>query len=131
MPITPEQRANLQGLRLRLLDLHKLLLDRERGIYEAEHGSLGSPGEYLALVLNNDQFEWLRQMSGIIVEMDELVSPRTKTGAEDVAAVLASVRNLLLLKEEGDDYQRRYYQAIQESPDIVIAHCKAEKLLQV
>ena len=131
MPIAPEQRANLQSLRLRLLDLHKLLLDRERGIYEAEHGALGSPGEYLGLVLSHAQFEWLRQMSGIIVEMDELLSPRTKTGPEDLAATLGAVRKLLVFDEEGNDYQRRYYQAIQDSPDIVIAHCKAEKLLGV
>jgi hypothetical protein len=125
-----EQRTNLQAIRLRLLELHKVLLDHVRAAYERENGMIGSPGEYLQLVLNHEQFAWLRTLSGLIVEFDELVSPRTKTGPEDAAALVTSTRGFLVLNENGTDYQQKYWAAIQESPDVVIAHCKAEKLLQ-
>ncbi|MDQ6679164.1 MAG: hypothetical protein M3Z09_17925 [Acidobacteriota bacterium] len=129
MPLPAGQRSRIQALRLELLDLHKLLLDRERGLYEKSHEAIGSPGEFLSLVLNHPQFEWLRQLSGVIVELDELLSLRTKSGPEEAAAVLATVEPMLRLKEDGTDFERRYFAAIQDSPGVVIAHCKAEKLL--
>lgn len=129
MPLEPGYRTRIGAARLALLDLHKLLLDRERGLYEREHESIGSPGEFLSLVLENPQFAWLRQLSGVIVEMDELLSIRTKQGHAEADAVLLRTRELLQIREHGTDYQQRYYAAIQDSPDIVIAHCKAEQLL--
>ncbi len=129
MPLPADQRSSIQALRLELLDLHKLLLDRERGLYEKEHEAIGSPGEFLNLVLTHPQFEWLRQLSGVIVELDELLSLRTRSGPDEAAAVLATIAPMLRLKEDGTNFERRYYAAIQDSTDIVIAHCKAEKLL--
>ncbi len=129
MPLEPGYRTRIAAIRLALLDLHKLLLDRERGLYERKHESIGSPGEFLLLVIENPQFAWLRQLSGVIVEMDELLSVRTKSGPAEADAVLVSARTLLQIREHGTDYHQRYYAAIQDSPDIVIAHCKAERLL--
>lgn len=129
MSIPPELVDRLKSIRLSMLDLHKLLLDRERAAYEKEHGPIASPGDYLGLVLGHTQFEWLRQMSGAIVELDELISVRTKSGPVEAAATIESLGGMLTLDENGTDFQRRYYIAIQESPDIVIAHCRAERLL--
>ena len=127
MALSTELRARVAGVRLALLDLHKLLLDRERAIYEKSHEAIGSPGEFLSLVLENAQFVWLRKLSGVIVEMDELLSLRTKSGDTEAEAAIAGARGLLRLRENGDDFESRYYAAVQESPDIVIAHCKAER----
>ena len=128
MALRTELRAQVAAIRMALLDLHKLLLDREREIYERSHEAIGSPGEFLALVLENAQFAWLRKLSGVIVEMDELLSIRTKSGDAEAEAVIAGAREMLRLREDGGDFEARYYAAIQESPDIVIAHCKAERL---
>jgi hypothetical protein len=68
-------------------------------------------------------------MSGVIVEMDELLSPRSKQGEEEAAAALAAVKQLLVLDENGDEYQKQYYAAVQESPDVLIEHVKATRLL--
>ena len=129
MALSPELRTQIQKIRFALLDLHKLLLDRERALYEQQHDAIGSPGEYLALVLESPQFAWLRKLSGLIVEMDELIATRTKLGDPEATAALASVRSMLRLNEHGTEYQKRYYAAVQDSPDVVIAHCKTEKLL--
>jgi hypothetical protein len=128
MPFSDAERTDLQGIRLSLLDLHKALLDEVRAAYEGEYGPIGSPGEFLSLVLNHERFAWLRTLSGVIVEFDELVSPRTKSGPVEAAALLQVARELLVLDETGNDYQRKYWAAVQESPDVLIAHCKAEKL---
>jgi len=129
MTIRAEQREHLKVVRLALLDLHKALLDLEREYYEKEHGELGSPGEYLQLVIGHPQFDWLKKMSGIIVDPHELLSPRTKQGADEADATLAAVHQLLVLDEHGDDYQKRYYAAVQESPDVLIEHVKATRIL--
>jgi hypothetical protein len=130
MPITAEQRETMKPVRLLLLDLHKSLLDLEREYYEKEHGEIKTPGEYLQLVLGHPQFEWLRKLSGLIVEMDELLSLRSKLGPDEAAATMATLRTLLVLDENGDDYQRRYYAAVQESPDVLIWHVKVTRLLE-
>ena len=129
MAIETDLRERIKAIRMRLLDLHKLLLDRERGVYERAHGNIGSPGEYLQLVLEHEQFAWLRRLSGVIVEMDELIRLRTASGAAEAEATLRSARQILQLQEHGTDYEQRYWAAIQNSPDIVIAHCQAEKAL--
>jgi hypothetical protein len=125
-----ERRELLKLVRLQLLDLHKLLLDRERGVYENANGAVPSPGRFLQVVINDEQFEWLRQLSGLIVQMDEMLSRRSTATDEDVSIVLKQVAQLLVVKEQGSDFQRRYYVAIQESPDVVIAQCRIERLLE-
>lgn len=129
MPISDDQRDSLKAIRIALLDLHKALLDLEREYYEKEHGEIKSPGEYLQLVIGHPQFDWLHKLSGIIVEMDELISPRTKQGPEEATSAIETARSLLVLDENGNDYQRRYWAAVQESPDVLIQHVKAGKLL--
>jgi hypothetical protein len=129
MPFPPEQTEKLKSIRLSLLELHKLLLDRERSLYEKDHGPIASTAEYLKLVLGDGQFEWLRRLSGVIVEIDEMISIRTKSGPTEAEATLETLRALMTLDENGTDFQRRYYAAVQDSPDIVIAHCRAERLL--
>jgi hypothetical protein len=129
MPITAEQREFLKPLRLTLLDLHKALLDLEKEYYEKDNGEIKSTGEYLQLVIGHPQFDWLKKLSGIIVEMDELLSPRSKQEPAEADSAVAAVKELLILDENGTDYQKRYYAAVQESPDVLIEHVKATRLL--
>jgi hypothetical protein len=129
MPIAGEQRESLKTLRVALLDLHKALLDLEKEYYEKEFGEIKSPGEYLQLVINHPQFDWLKKLSGIIVEMDELLSPRSKQGEDEATSAVATVKELLILDEHGTDYQKRYWAAVQEAPDVLIEHVKATRLL--
>ncbi len=128
--MSDEQRETLKAVRLQLLDLHKLLLDRERAAYEHANGPVGSPGTFLQIVIGNEQFEWLRQLSGVIVQMDEMLSRRSRATDEDVAAAFKQTEQLLVVRENGDAFQQRYYAAIQDSPDVVIAQCRIEKLLE-
>ena len=119
----------LAQLSPRLLALHKLLLDRQRAEYEAVHGRIGSTGEYLNLVLNHARFEWLRQLSGLIVEIDEILAPRSKYGPDEPAGAISQTRSLLTPSETGSEFQRNYWLAIQESPDVVLLHREIVSLL--
>lgn len=128
-PITAAQRETLLAIRDLLLEQHKYLLDREKEVYEQANGPLASPNEYFNLVLNNPQFEWLRRMSGVIVEIDEALSRRSTADSTAADSLIAEVKLLLVRKEDGDDYQRRYWQSLQDNPDVIITHVKLDRLL--
>lgn len=52
------QHQRLSELRIKLLHLHKLLLETERLTYEQVRGHV-STGELLQLVISHEQFAWL------------------------------------------------------------------------
>jgi hypothetical protein len=130
-PIHAESRELLGKLRGLLLEQHKLLLDRERSEYEKVNGPIGGPGPFLQLVIGDPQFAWLRQVSTMVVEIDEALAPRSKAGQAEADALAGQARRLMRPREEGTDFQKRYYQAVQDSPDVVILQCKVEQLLGI
>ena len=127
-PITAESRELLGKLRNLLLEQHKLLLDRERAEYQKTNGPITGPGPFLALVLGDPHFAWLKQVSTLIVEIDEALSRRSKAEQPVADALTAQAREMMRPRERGSDFQVRYYKAVQESPDIVILQCRIEQL---
>lgn len=130
-PITAGSREQLDKLRDLLLEQHKLLLDCERVAYEKIHHRISGPGVLLNLVINDPHFTWLRQISTLVVEIDEALSRTSKAGQEMADRLTAQAREMMRPDAEGSDFQKRYYCALQESPDIVILQCRIEQLLRV
>jgi trans-aconitate methyltransferase len=120
--MTPEQRQPLEALSRRLLDFHKALLDWERANYETENGRIASPGEFLGLVLDHAQFAWLRQLSGLIVEIDEATAPRSKAPADLAEALLEQTRILLNESPDRGPFQKRLGEALDHSPEAARMH---------
>jgi hypothetical protein len=130
-PIDVISRELLGNLRNLLLEQHKLLLERERSGYEKINGPIGGPGPFLSLVMGHEQFAWLRQISTLIVEIDEALSRRSKADQPIADALIAQARELMKPRQNGTDFQARYYNAVQESPDVVILQCRIEQLLGI
>ena len=108
----------LREIREALLRLHRTLLDWERRGYERVHGRL-SANEFLQVVLHDSEFAWLRPLSESVVRIDDLLAAE---GEPDEDAVLVQVRALASPDSEGTPYAQRYLEAIQQSPDAVLAH---------
>ena len=121
-------RHRLLELRLSLLRLHKVLLDAERAVYESAHGNV-SAGELLRLALGDRQFAWLRALSGLVALIDEALDPREPATAAAVEALLAQTRELLRPSEDGGEFARKYFAALQREPAAVLAHREATLLL--
>ena len=50
-------------------------------------------------------------------------------GAEvDADKVMEHAKNLLRADENGDDFQRRYHRALQDSPEVVMVHAQWKRL---
>ncbi len=131
VPISAATRENLTELRNLLLEQHKLLLDRERASYEKVKGPISGPGAYLGLVMGDPHFAWLKQISTLVVEIDEALARRSTAGQVEAEALATQARDIMRPREHGTDFQKRYYAAIQESPDIVILQCRIEQLLGI
>lgn len=126
-PASESALQRLRDLRRALLRLHKTLLDAERAIYEQARGRV-SNGELLQLVINHEQFAWLRSVSELIVRIDEMLDADEPATAGDADALLAQARALLTPVETGDEFERRYYAALQRDPDAVFAHREVTKI---
>lgn len=129
---TLQQRINrhqlLSELRIKLLRLHKLLLDTERITYEQMQGKV-SQGKLLQLVINDEQFAWLHQISRPILQIDELLQADEPIAKETIATLIEQMRTLLIPNEWGNDFARKYDAALQRNPDVVLAHADVVGML--
>jgi hypothetical protein len=118
-----------QQLHAALLRLHKILLDDERAAYEREHGRI-APAEMLQLVIGDAQFAWLRRISELVVDIDELTESVELDAPSRASDLLAQIRGLLLVPNTEDEFGRKYAAALQRLPDAVLAHKSVSALIQ-
>jgi hypothetical protein len=121
------ERARLRDLSQRLLRLHGLLLNRERRAYEGRHGALPSR-TLLELLLHDEAFAWLRALSGMVARIDELVDAEGPLAQDDVGRVWQDAHRLLK-SDARDAFHDKYRDALQDSPEVVMAHAEVSKIL--
>jgi hypothetical protein len=125
-------RESLRLLRQGLLRLHKTLLDLERRDYERARGRISNSYEFLQLVLKDPWFDWLHRLSELIVQIDETLDTHDtdKPASEaDAGALIERVKTLLAPAETGSQFQKNYFLALQQSPDVVLLHSEIMRLL--
>jgi len=129
--ISDETRESLRALRQGLLRLHKTLLDLERRDYERARGRIGNSYEFLQLVLKDPWFDWLHRLSELIVQIDETLDSHSESPATeaDAKALIERAKALLVPAETGSEFQKNYFLALQQSPDVVLLHSEVVKLL--
>jgi len=125
-------RDALKDLRQALLRLHKTLLDLERRDFERARGRISNSYEFLQLVLKDPWFDWLHRLSELIVQIDEVLDPRESdapTTEEDAKALIERAKTLLAPSESGTEFQKNYFLALQQSPDVVLLHSEVMRML--
>ena len=127
--LTERTKQQLRSMRGVLLSLHKTLLDFERESYERAQGKINNSYEFLNLVMSDPWFAWLRRLSELIVEIDELLASRETPQETTGLALISQAKILLTPLETGDEFQRKYFAAMQESPEVVLAHAEFAKVL--
>ena len=123
-------RQRLVDLRTNLLSLHKVLLDDARAAYELDRGRVGSSANLLQLVINDPWFAWLHSLSELIVRIDEMTGKDAPTTEADATTLVEQVEKLLTASESGDGFQKRYYEALQRQPAVVLAHADVRRTLK-
>ncbi len=120
-------RQKLVALRVALLRIHKSLLDMERREYEKEHGSV-SAGELFRLVVDDPQFSWLHNLSEFVVRIDEALANDEGVTDTDSHVAISLARKIFAPSEVGDGFQKKYFDAIQKDPAVVMEHAELARL---
>ena len=116
----------LVDLRLGLLRLHKALLEMERINFEKLFGRVNR-GELLQLVINHAQFGWLRIISALVVEIDEILNGDEPATLKDFDDLFSQARLLFTSNEE---FKTKYQAALEREPAVVMAHSTVMQVLR-
>jgi hypothetical protein len=128
-PDDPEragQRAALRDLWQHLLPLHRLLIDAARDEYTASIGPVGGPTHLLQLINDDPFFGWLKPMTGLIVEIDEM--SRTDFDRARLDELVGRVRRMFA-GEPSSAFTSRYLPLLQRDVDAAIAHAAIRQSL--
>lgn len=117
----------LPVLRNQLLSLHKLLMNAERAAYEKEGNVIESPMQFLQLLMEHERFAWLRQLSQLVVMMDEAMEEKPPIAKERMDALVGEARHLLMGSDEPGSFAVRYAQMREREAMVAAAHVEISK----
>ena len=108
--------TKLQNLIKLLLDLHKALLDLERENYEKKNGPISNNNEYFGIVINHEDFQWLRKLSEAIALIDE-EAEQDIINAGNIKEISGEIKELLSVDND-DEFSQRYQSALENNRNI-------------
>jgi hypothetical protein len=129
-PEPPGARQRLSALREALLHLHKALLESERISYEASLGQISSPYQFLHLVTNDPWFAWLAPVTRLVAAVDEKLDAKEPLTAAEVELLVREAGALLVATTDGEGFSRHYDEALQRSPDVIMAHAATARIIR-
>ena len=124
------ERQQLTEIKESLLVLHKALIESERIEYERTFGAIDSPNAFLKLLMEDPWFAWLRPVSMIVVTIDEILDSEEPLQAAEVRQVRTKASKLLQASEEGQGFERSYFEALQRTPEVILAHAAVKQSLK-
>ena len=108
---------NLQELSQSLTELHRSLLRREQQRHEQSHGPVPA-ARMLDMAISDPRFAWLRDLSGLIVEVDERLAQDEPIAVAEASAMRARTEERL--GPGRPEVAGRLRDAVQESPEVAI-----------
>jgi hypothetical protein len=117
----------LPKLRNKLLSLHKILMLAERALYEKEGNVIQSPNHFLQLLTSDERFAWLRELSQLIVMIDEAMEEKPPITRERADALLDEAKLLLKGSHQAGAFSKRYAALVQRVPSIAAADAEISK----
>lgn len=84
-------RQDLIDLAKQLRTFHLALLDQVKYAYQAKTGTKPSPFELFNLVLNHEDFQWLRPLSRLMATLDEMIDSKGPLTTNDLRQIESSL----------------------------------------
>lgn len=131
-PSVPINLARHTLLRIRdnLVGLHGALILAEQQSYERLNGPIESVDTLLSLLQSDPWFTWLHPIADMLVRIDCLLEDEScEITPANVEYILREIDGLLYPSVEGDGFERAYYEAMDRSADVVLAHFRIRKLV--
>ena len=107
-----------------LIPLHRALIEATRSDYSFAYGPVEQPTQVFRLVSEHPFFAWLRPITSLIVEIDELASRDFDLHEADTVA-----RRLdqFFGPEADGTFAERYVPILQRDVDVAIGHAEVRK----
>jgi hypothetical protein len=118
--------STVQELAVELRTFHKALLQPARAQYEAQHGPVPGTLQLLQLLVQDPGFAWLRRLSELMADLDEMIDTGAPTDDEQ-GAVRGELEQLL--SPVGGDLWRVVTAALQDHPEVATAYARVRQLL--
>lgn len=123
-------RTAVDDTAMALRELHRGLIQVARAAFEQERGPIGGPGELLNLLMTDPAFAWLRAMSELMADIDELLDAPAEVTPLDGATVRGAVERLISPPEGAENpFSVRYLEALQIDTAVVMTHARVRKAL--
>lgn len=104
------------------------MVDMEREMYEGLHGKQ-TPGQFLNLLLEDEDMAWLRRFSMLIVEIDEMFDLKDGVTPDLIDAHIQKVRELVAMSEADDYFKDKYQYSLQHDANAAGLHSQLKTLL--
>jgi len=125
-PARAEMRAALRELSQHLLPLHRALIESARGDYALMMAPVTGPGHLLQLLNDDPFFAWLKPLTSLIVDIDEMA--RVDFTPADFDAIAARVDRFFGNTPDAE-FGAQYVPLLQRDVDVAIAHAALRQVL--
>ena len=95
-----------------------------------DRGRVPSNASLLQLVINDPWFAWLHSLSELVVRIDETIEVIRRQPTRTRPRLINEVEKLLTASENGEGFHRRYYDALQRQPAVVMAHADVRRVIK-
>jgi hypothetical protein len=119
------QRASLREISKKLIPLHRALIDDLRAEYSATVEPVEQPTRLLRLINEDPFFAWLKPMTTLIVDIDELARRDFETA--DLEAIVKRIDSLFGSAE--GEFSDHYKAVLQRSVDVAAGHASLRAAL--
>jgi gluconate kinase len=110
--------GDVASVRNALLELHRQLLEAQRIQAERSSGRM-TASELLQAATDDLRFSWLKELSELLAALDQA---RADADAAASEAALHRARALLAPPDADSAFGARYLRALQDHPEVVMAH---------
>ena len=125
-PARAELRAALREMSKQLMPLHRALIEAARADYTSGVNVVTGPGHLLQLLNEDPFFAWLKPLTSLIVDIDEMA--RTDFEPKDAQAIPARVERLFGANVD-PAFAEHYIPMLQRDVDVAIAHAAVRQAL--
>src|SRR5207237_9967499 len=116
--MSQDRMVKVEEMRHALLELHKTMIDAQRVRYERDHGRIQSSNEFLGLVLEHPEFEWIRQLSALIAQLDEWREEGVGASDAELTVITGALKALIQPQGANAAFTQRYWQMAEATPDV-------------
>lgn len=118
-PARARLRATLREISKILIPLHRALIHVAKSDYAFAYGEVGSPGQLLKLLNDDPFFAWIKPVTSLIVDIDEMA--RVDFDESDFRRIAERVNRLFGTTPDAD-FAERYVPILQSNVDVAMAH---------